>query len=576
MLQQVIAMAAGRGEADVLFTNAHLLNLFSGEVEDTHVAVGRGVIVGIGPMYQRAREVYDLRGKYLLPGFIDGHVHLESSLLSPARYAEAVVPHGTTTVVADPHEIANVAGIAGVAYMLKATERLPLEVFFMVPSCVPATSLETAGAELGPGLVATLLRQRRVLGLAEVMNYPGVISGEGALLQKILAAKRARKLIDGHAPGLSGQALRAYLSAGIGSDHECTMLEEAREKLSLGMRLMLREGSASKNLEALHPLVTPLTARRCLLVSDDRDVWDLTQEGHMDAILRKAVALGVPPLLAVQMATLNPAEYFGLRRHGAVAPGYAADLVVVNDLKEFAVDLVFKRGRLVAEGGHLAAPLSEEVSEDLRHTVKLSSLSQEALRIPAKSGKVRVIGLVPGQLLTQQRILQPTVRGGCVMAEPARDLLKLAVVERHRGTGNVGLGLVTGFGLRTGALASSVAHDSHNLIAVGVEDSDILCALQEVHRMGGGLAVCEGGRVRSSLALPLAGLMTDAPLQRVIADVHALHQSARALGTPLACPLMALSFLALPVIPELRLTDRGLVDVERSCVVPLYVTWVIR
>ena len=571
MLRDVIAMAAGRREADLLFTNVRLLNLFSGEVEITHVAVGDRVILGIGPMYQRARQVYDLAGKYLLPGFIDGHVHLESSLLSPARYAEAVVPHGTTTVIADPHEIANVAGIAGILYMLQATERLPLEVFFMVPSCVPATSLETAGAALGPGLVATLLGERRVLGLAEVMNYPAVIAGDDLTLQKIQAARGAHKLIDGHAPGLSGQALMAYLSAGMGSDHECTTAHEAREKLRLGMRLMLREGSASKNLEDLYPVVTPLTARRCLLVSDDRDVWDLTQEGHMDAILRKAVALGVPPLLAVQMATLNPAEYFGLRGHGAIVPGAVADLVVVNDLKEFVVEMVSTRGRLVAQGGRLLAPLSEEVPEDLRQTVKFSSLTQEALRIPAKSGKVRAISLVPGQLLTRQRILEATVRRGFIVADPARDVLKVAVVERHRGTGNVGLGLVTGFGMRAGALASSVAHDSHNLIAVGVEDSDILCALHEVKRMGGGLAVCEGGRVLSSLALPIAGLMTDAPLAEVVADFQALHRSTRALGTRPTRPLMALSFLALPVIPELRLTDRGLVDVARACFVPLHV-----
>ncbi len=570
MLQHVIAMGAGREAADLLFTNARLVNVFSADIETTQVAVGHGVIVGIGPEYRQARQVYDLAGKYLLPGLIDGHVHLESSLVSPARYAEAVVPHGTTTVVADPHEIANVAGAVGLMYMLNATKHLPLEVFFMVPSCVPATTLETAGAELDPGLVEAALQHERVLGLAEVMNYPGVVAGERQVLEKILAARRARKLIDGHAPGLSGQALMAYLSAGIGSDHECTTPAEAHEKLGRGMRVMLREGSASKNLEALAPLVTPLTARRCLLVSDDRDVWDLTREGHMDGLLRKAVAIGVDPRLAVQMVTLNPAEHFGLRQYGAIAPGAVADLVVVNNLHDFLVESVFKRGRLVAEEGHLVAPLAEELPADLLHTVHLPALSLETLKIPAQSREVRAIGVIPGQILTRQHIVEATIREGCVVADPTRDLLKLVVVERHRGTGNIGLGLVTGFGLRAGALASSVAHDSHNLIAVGVDDGDLLCALSEVSRLGGGLAVCAGRRLLASLALPIAGLMTHAPLAQVTEAFQALHQSVQTLGCALARPFMALSFLALPVIPELRLTDRGLVDVERACFVPLH------
>jgi adenine deaminase len=570
MLEHIIAMGAGREEADLLFTNIQLVNVFSGDIETTNVAVGHGVIVGIGQEYRRARQVYDLAGKYLLPGLIDGHVHLESSLLSPAHYAEAVVPHGTTTVIADPHEIANVAGVVGLMYMLHATEHLPLEVFLMVPSCVPATSIETAGAELGPRAVEATLQHARVLGLAEVMNYPGVIAAETLILEKVIAAQRVRKLIDGHAPGLSGQSLMAYLAAGIGSDHECVSLAEAREKLRRGMLIMLREGSASKNLTALAPLVTPGTSRRCLLVSDDRDGWDLVHDGHMDALLRQAVTLGIEPLLAVQMATLNPAEYFGLRRHGAVAPGRVADLVVVDSLHDFVVNMVFKRGRLVAEQGHLVAPLVEEVPADLLRTVHLPPLSRDSLKIPAQRGKVRAIDVHPGEILTRQLVVQAMRRDGCVVADPARDLLKLVVVERHGRTGNIGLALVAGFGLRAGALASSVAHDSHNLIAVGVDDDDLLCALQEVGRLGGGLAVCAEGHVLSSLALPIAGLMTDAPLTQMTSDFDDIHRQAKMLGCTLPRPFMTLSFLALPVIPELRLTDRGLVDVAHACLVPLY------
>lgn len=562
---KAIEAARLRREAECLLEDVKVLNVFTGEVTTTNVALAGGRIVGIGLHYRRSDETFRLSGKYLLPGFIEGHIHIESSLLTPEGFAEAVVPRGTTAVVADPHEIANVLGVEGVRYMLRASQDLPLDCYFMAPSSVPATVLETSGASLGPEAVAALLEEDRVLGLAEVMDYSGVIQGRREILEKIVLARARGKIVDGHAPALTGLKLMAYLDAGVGSDHESTTLDEAQEKLRLGMRIMIREGSQARNLGTLLPLVTPVTARRCLLVSDDKEPHELAAEGHLDVLLRKAVALGLSPHLAVQMVTLNAAEAFGLRDRGAVAPGYLADLVVVDNLRDFNALLVFKGGRLVAEQGKLMREIPRLHDCGVLDTVRIPPLSRESLRIPAPRGRlVRVIGIVPGQIITRRLVREAPVTNGEVNGNPARDILKLVVVERHGKNRNIGLGLVEGFGLREGALASSVAHDSHNLIAVGVEDQDLLAALEHVAAIGGGLAVACGGAVRASLALPVAGLMSEEKPAEVAAAMKHLLLNARDLGCRIPNPFAALSFLALPVIPEIRLTDRGLVDVGKG------------
>lgn len=560
--------ATARPGPERLLRGGRVLNLFTGELVSANVLLGGGVILGVGDAYSEAPEVYDLDGKIILPGLIDAHLHIESSLLTPARLAQVVVPRGTTTLIADPHEIANVLGLDGLRWMLRASEGLPLDCLFMAPSCVPASTLETSGAALGPGEVAEMLEWSRVLGLAEVMDFPGVVAGRREMIEKIEIAGRKRRPVDGHAPGLAGPALNAYLSAGIETDHECVTLEEAREKLMLGARIMIREGSQAKNMSELLPLVDSVSVRRCLLVSDDRNVVDLLEEGHVDHLLRRAVALGLPPLWAVQMVTLNPAEQFGLRRLGAVAPGYAADLAVVNDLREFRCDLVFKAGQLVAERGKLLAGLPS--TPGIRRTMNVAPLSPESFKVPAGPGRVRVIALVPDQIETEIKLVEGRISDGELVADPERDLAKLIVVERHHGSGRVGVGLVHGFGLKEGALASSVAHDSHNLIAVGVGDGDLLVALTRLVEQGGGLAVASRGEICACLPLPVAGLMSDQPSQETAQALKAVEREALQLGVGISHPFGVLSFLALPVIPSLRLTDRGLVDVAQGKIVPLF------
>ncbi len=564
-LERLIAAARGQVPADLLLKNARLVNVLSGEIHPADVAVAGGLVLGFGPY--KAREVVDVQGRFVCPGLLDAHVHLESAMVRPAEFARAVVPRGTTAVFSDPHEIANVLGLQGVHYMLQASEGLPLRVYVMAPSCVPATSMETAGAELTAGDIETLWAHERVIGLAEMMNYPGVLYGVPAVLDKLRAA--AGRPVDGHAPGLSGLDLNAYVAAGVRSDHEATTLDEAREKLRLGMHLMIREGTSARNLEALLPAVTPANAHFCHFCTDDRHPEKLLTEGGVDDVVRKAIARGLDPVTAIQMATINTAQYF--RRHdlGAVAPGFQADLLVLDDLDGLHAWRVYAGGALVAEEGRFLALAAGPAAVPVPSSMNLNPAAVD-FTIHAGQGAARVIGIIPGQIITEDLRLAPRIEAGRVLADPARDLLKMAVVERHRGTARTGLGLVHGLGLQRGALASSVAHDSHNIVVAGASDDDMRAALAAIVEMGGGQVVVDGGRVLASCPLPIAGLMSDAPLPQVRDEVAGLTEAAHNLGSTLPDPLMTMSFLALPVIPALKLTDRGLVDVGRFDFVPLF------
>ena len=564
----IIAAARGEIPCDLLLRNANLVNVFSGEIQRADVAVFGGRIAGFGNY--DARATVDLGGRYLCPGFIDAHVHLESSMVTVPEFARAVVPRGTTTVVADPHEMANVFGLDGVRYILETSEGLPLRVFVMVPSCVPATDMETSGARLTADDFGLLFNHTRVLGLAEMMNYPGVIHRDPDVMNKLAAA--GYRPIDGHAPGVAGRDLAAYVAAGIGSDHECTQVDEAREKLALGLHIMIREGTAERNLEALLPLANARNSIHCSFCTDDRHPADLLAEGSINYLVKRAVELGLDPVTAVQMATINTARYFGLRRIGAVAPGYCADMLVVDDLKSFNVAEVYSGGVKVAEHHRYLAPAVASRPGALRSSVNVDWMALN-FRIPADgtSRRARVIGLVPRQIVTRSLVEEVAVVNGEILSDPARDVLKIAVAERHMASGRLGLGLVKGFGLKKGALASSVAHDSHNIIVVGTNDQDMTTAVVEVARMRGGQVVVADNEVQTAVPLPIAGLMSDLPLEEVGRRIDEMNEIARDLGCVLPDPFMTLSFLALPVIPELKVTDKGLVDVKQFKIVPLLV-----
>lgn len=552
--QRIIAVAAGREKADLVLKNAKYLNVFSNEFLCGDIAVANGLIAGVGK-YDGKTEI-DVSGKLVLPGFIDAHIHLESSMVTPAEFAKAVVAHGTTTVITDPHEITNVMGIDGVEYMIQASQNLPIDVHFMMPSCVPATEIDESGAELDCKDIDLYLDNKKVLGLAEMMNYVGVINGDKNVLSKIVTSQAHHKKIDGHAPELSGNDLNAYIAAGVYSDHECSTFENALEKLRKGQFIMIREGTAAHNLKALMPLLTQQYYSRCMFATDDKHPSDLLHGGHIDYIVKQALKNGADPIVALKTATHHAARYFLLNNKGAIASGYLADIVVVDNLEDFNVETVFKRGKLVFDGEvkDFSAPtVDEKLAEKCFDTFHLDSVKPSSFKV---DGKLGLIGLVGGELLTRNL-------GTADKIDVENDILKIACIERHKGTNHIGVGYVKGYSLKSGAVATSVAHDSHNIITVGCNDDDIAVAVNAIKDSKGGIAVVENGKIKALLELPIAGLMSDEPLTTVNEKLENAKSSAYELGADKSIdPFMTLSFLSLPVIPSLRITTKGVFDAE--------------
>lgn len=552
--QRIIAVAAGREKADLVLKNAKYLNVFSNEFLCGDIAVANGLIAGVGK-YDGKTEI-DVSGKLVLPGFIDAHIHLESSMVTPAEFAKAVVAHGTTTVITDPHEITNVMGIDGVEYMIQASQNLPIDVHFMMPSCVPATEIDESGAELDCKDIDLYLDNKKVLGLAEMMNYVGVINGDKNVLSKIVTSQAHHKKIDGHAPELSGNDLNAYIAAGVYSDHECSTFENALEKLRKGQFIMIREGTAAHNLKALMPLLTQQYYSRCMFATDDKHPSDLLYGGHIDYIVKQALKNGADPIVALKTATHHAARYFLLNNKGAIASGYLADIVVVNNLEDFNVETVFKRGKLVFDGEvkDFSAPtVDEKLAEKCFDTFHLDSVTPSTFKV---DGKLGLIGLVGGELLTRNL-------GTADKIDVENDILKIACIERHKGTNHIGVGYVKGYSLKSGAVATSVAHDSHNIITVGCNDDDIAVAVNAIRDSKGGIAVVENGKIKALLELPIAGLMSDEPLTTVNEKLENAKSSAYELGADKSIdPFMTISFLSLPVIPSLRITTKGVFDAE--------------
>jgi adenine deaminase len=561
-LPRLLAVSRGDVPADLVIANGKIINVFSGQIESADIAIVDGTIAGIGPGY-KANHTIDARGSYISPGFIDSHVHIESSLCVPSEFAAALLPRGVTTVIADPHEIANVAGVAGVKFIADASENLMLNVALMAPSCVPATPLSTSGGAITAADIRTMRTEGTVIGLAEMMNFPGVLNADPLVLEKLETMRQLP--IDGHGPGLTGKRLNAYVAAGIGSDHECTTAAEATEKISRGMYVLIREATNARNLDALLPAITPANSRRICFCTDDRTPDELLEKGSVDEMVRRAIAFGIDPIEAIRMATLNPSEWFGLNNIGAIAPGRRADLFLFDDLHDPRAKMVLSQGQLTTEIRASHQPALDGVTGSCR-----VDFDRIRFDIPAKSQRIRVIGCVPDQLQTQHRIMSAKVVGGKAVSDPNADVLKMLVIERHHGSGQHSAGFIQGFGLKRGAVAGTIAHDHHNLVVIGADDLSMQTAARAVVRGGGGLAVAVGEQVVASLALPVAGLMSDRPITEVARQYTAVVSAARQLGSTLVDPFMAMSFLTLEVIGDLKLTDRGLVDVNAFGFVDLF------
>ncbi len=559
-LKRLISVAKGEHPADLLITNAKIVNVFTGEIEEGNIAVTGEYIAGIGD-YTLGKDVADVQGKYVIPGYINAHVHIESSMLDVAEYALTVVPRGTLGVVTDLHELTNVLGIEAFDYVTSVCAKLPLDFHFMAPSCVPATNLETSGAVIDISALEDILKKPGVIGLGEMMNYPGVLNKDDNVLKKLEMFQG--HIIDGHAPGLGGKDLSAYISAGIYSDHECVTLEEAREKLAKGMYIMMREGSSEKNLESLVPLVNDKNYHRCMLVTDDRNVFSLKQEGDMDWAVHRAVSLGLDPVRAVQLATINPAQYLGLKNVGAISPGYFANMIILSDLENMQTEEVFYRGLLVGVGKEPNfTPRVGRASQPI-NTIGVKEFDISELALKPAGAEMPVINIIPDQIVTKKTMEKPKLENGFVVADIERDILKIVVVERHKKTGNIGVGLIKGYGLKKGAIASSVAHDSHNIIVVGANDEDMAKAIKEIEAMQGGLVMVLDGQVIGAMELPLAGIMSLQSSDVVANQLDDMETLVKVMGVRVESPFTLLSFMALPVIPEIRITDKGIVDVNK-------------
>lgn len=559
-MSNIINVARGFEKADLVIKNANIVNVLSEEIHKADIAIKDGIIAGIGENYSGEKEI-DIQGAYVTPSFIDGHVHLESTMMLPSEFAKVALPAGTTTVIIDPHEISNVLGLHGISFMHEAVKNLPLDVYTMLPSCVPATPFETSGFDLNSYDLSLLIDKPWVLGLAEMMNFPGVLNQDNNVMAKLELAKSRGKCIDGHAPYLHGKDLCAYIASGVKSDHECTTPDEAVEKLRLGMYVMIREGTAAKDLDALMPVLKTCNTRKCIFVTDDRHPADLKE--HINGMVRRAVEAGVDPVKAVQIASLNTAEYFGLKNLGAIAPGYKADLLILPDLKTFKPDLVIKNGVVAAENGKLIAELPENEALAVRNSVNVRWITPEDFRIEANGSKVTALEVIPHQLITKSVVSEVKIEDGNAVSNIDNDTLKICVIERHRATGNIGKGFVKGFNLKCGAIASTVAHDSHNMIVIGTNDADMYAAAVALIKCKGGKVVVKDGEVISELPLPIAGLMSDRDFDYVVNKCEELNKTAHSIGCRIEDPFMTMGFLSLPVIPELKVTDKGVFDTNK-------------